>query len=779
PTTFISANQLIALISADDLTFGGEVTINVFNPPPGAGTSNVVTLTILNPLPVLSSATPQKIGQLTSANTAVTIFGSNFVSGIVVRVNGVNRPTTRISSSQLTVQITPADKLNLGTLTLTAFNPGPGGGLSNSLEIEVVPINFLPRLTSISPDAANAGSAGLTLVLTGTNFAPNAVVRWGDRDLQTEFVSTATLLATVTASDLLLGGFVPVRVFNPEPGGGLSSALNFAINSPVPSISNVSPNPIVGTAQSSVITVDGTNFVGSSVVRFNGSPRPTVFLSTTQLAATLPATDLVGITSASISVFSPEPGGGLSNSLTVGVIPGVPGTPTITSLNPGAVIVGTGAFNLTVNGTNLFPNSVVQFNGGPRATSFISATQLVASISADDVANIGTASVTVFTPAPGGGFSNSFNFGIIASPPGAPTISSLNPSSAGVGTPFALTVNGANFATTSLVLVNGSTRATTFISGSQLVAQLTAADVASPANLSISVFTPAPGGGTSNSLVLSINATVNPVPTVLSLNPVSATAGGPAFVLTVNGANFVAGAVVRWNGINQPTVFVSSTQLTAQIPASNIASPGTIDVTVFNPPAGGGLSNSVAFGISPAGPPPSCGTICLRSARYYERNTNRLPNGLVLIGGFNANSAIQIQTNLPKIKDTLQGGESPLAELNKQFVAIQLSLILSGSSSVGGLQSSPSCYGISFAPVLLSNGVTLTPSSTTNDILGQVRSAIFELRAADMPALASILGLMNGDDPSNTCNRVLGSGASTPAEPSELDALPARARPIR
>jgi uncharacterized protein (TIGR03437 family) len=68
--------------------------------------------------------------------------------------------------------------------------------------------------------------------------------------------------------------------------------------------------------------------------------------------------------------------------------------------------------------------------------------------------------------------------------------------------------------------------------------------------------------------------------------------------LTVNGSNFVNGAVVRWNGADRQTMFVNGTQLTAAIPASDIASAGTASVTVFNPAPGGGLSNALSFTIN-------------------------------------------------------------------------------------------------------------------------------------------------------------------------------------
>lgn len=93
----------------------------------------------------------------------------------------------------------------------------------------------------------------------------------------------------------------------------------------------------------------------------------------------------------------------------------------------------------------------------------------------------------------------------------------------------------------------------------------------------------------------------NPTPAISSLSPTSATAGGAAFTLTVNGSSFVSGAAVRWNGSNRTTSFVGATQLTAQIPASDIASAGTASVTVFNPSPGGGTSNAISFTVSAAG----------------------------------------------------------------------------------------------------------------------------------------------------------------------------------
>jgi hypothetical protein len=117
--------------------------------------------------------------------------------------------------------------------------------------------------------------------------------------------------------------------------------------------------------------------------------------------------------------------------------------------------------------------------------------------------------------------------------------------------------------------------------------------VLTPAEIQSDMNTPVGSGGT------------NPVPALTTLVPSSATAGGGAFTLTVNGSNFVSGSAVRWNGAARTTTFVNATQVTAAIPASDIAAAGTAQVTVFNPAPGGGTSNALTFTINPDTTPPN------------------------------------------------------------------------------------------------------------------------------------------------------------------------------
>jgi hypothetical protein len=103
---------------------------------------------------------------------------------------------------------------------------------------------------------------------------------------------------------------------------------------------------------------------------------------------------------------------------------------------------------------------------------------------------------------------------------------------------------------------------------------------------------------------------------VTSFSPAGAAAGGPAFVLAVNGSGFVAGVVVKWNGTDEPTTFLSDRQLTAQIPASAIASAAAAEITVVNPAPGGGAAGPLTF-CTTAAPGPASGQSLARLGAYF------------------------------------------------------------------------------------------------------------------------------------------------------------------
>jgi len=182
-----------------------------------------------------------------------------------------------------------------------------------------------------------------------------------------------------------------------------------------------------------------------------------------------------------------------------------------------------------------------------------------------------------------------------------PAITSLDPGYAVENdAAFDLFVHGQGFSMASVVRWNGSDRVTTLTnqSGELLLrASIHTADVAAQTTAHITVFNPAPGGGTSNlvNFVVYDPSAINPVPTVSTTDPTSVTHGLQA-TITVHGTGFVSGASVLWKPATSSeytetnVTFVNSGELTVVIPAGHI--PLTISATlkVVNPPPGGGTS---------------------------------------------------------------------------------------------------------------------------------------------------------------------------------------------
>lgn len=173
-----------------------------------------------------------------------------------------------------------------------------------------------------------------------------------------------------------------------------------------------------------------------------------------------------------------------------------------------------------------------------------------------------------------------------------PTLTTLTPGTVSSGgAAFTLVATGTNFTTSSELVWNGKVLPSSFGSSTDLQAQISSADIAAAGSVPVSVEDPV--GGSSNSLSFTVTST-----TLAALSPASVTAAGPPFTLTVTGTRFTSQSVLMWNGTQVPTTFFSSTQLTAQISASEIATAGTVPVFVSDPQAGN--SNTVSFTVQPA-----------------------------------------------------------------------------------------------------------------------------------------------------------------------------------
>src|ERR1700682_5465844 len=306
-------------------------------------------------------------------------------------------------------------------------------------------------------------------------------------------------------------------------------------------------------------------------------------------------------------------------------------TSVLTFLSPASVAAGavpSTGLTITANGAGFVPGAIVLGNSVPNqiqlTTTFVSNTQRTAIVPASNFTSAGTVRVAVQIPGSAVSGSSSttattttevsnmvnFNIGAAAGP--APVITSVSaPSTSLSSTPycqpngFTLTVNGSNFANGSVVNWNGLPRATTFGSSALLTASILATDTAFPGIARVSVSN---ASGTSNTVTFTTTtpAANLPGPSIISLSQTTVKAGSPTFTLSVIGSSFVPCSVVRWDGSDKATTYVSATQLDATIPAADVftagsggTTPRTVQVTVFTLMPGGGTSGAITFTINP------------------------------------------------------------------------------------------------------------------------------------------------------------------------------------
>jgi uncharacterized protein (DUF1800 family) len=105
-------------------------------------------IAVLNPIPILTSATPMAFNPGPPATTVV-LTGQDFINGAQVLMNGAAAPTTFNSGTQLTASVTPSEA---GNLDLQVLNPSPGPATSADL---IALVNGTPPVLVVTPEDAS------------------------------------------------------------------------------------------------------------------------------------------------------------------------------------------------------------------------------------------------------------------------------------------------------------------------------------------------------------------------------------------------------------------------------------------------------------------------------------------------------------------------------------------------------------------------------------------------------------------------------------------------
>ena len=303
------------------------------------------------------------------------------------------------------------------SVTSVNFNIDQAVGQNIGLaEIEVFRVDSLPGNT---PPVISAGPTATPSSITDAQTSSVGVTA-SDADGDTLGYSWSATGGSVSGTGAT-ATYTPPRVTSTTvyrvsvtvsdgKGGSASGFVDVTVNPRPLVLTSLSPSSATSGGTAFTLTVNGSGFVSGNVVRWNGSNRRTTFVSATRLRAAIPASDIALAGTVPITVSTSPTGGETSNSLVFTITD--PPVPTITSLSPSKRTAGSGAFILTINGTGFVTDSAVQWNGSNRTTTFISATRLRAAIQASDTALAGKVPITVFTPTPGGGTSNSLVFTI-------------------------------------------------------------------------------------------------------------------------------------------------------------------------------------------------------------------------------------------------------------------------------------------------------------------------------------------------------------------------------
>lgn len=330
-TTFVSSSQLTATVDASAITTPGTALITVTS---NGATSAPLTL-VIDPALALNSIEPP-MALLGTENLTLTVTGAGFDPSAAVMWDATTLKTQFVSPNQVLAAVPDALLASAGSTTITVSVEGTA---TNGITFDVASAN--PVIQSIQPAAADAGSPGFTLVVTGDGFGSDSVVQWSGTALTTTFVGEAEVTALVPDTLLATPGTVSITV---ATDGAASNALPFTIGDGSPLITSVSPSAAMAGGSDVSIEVLGVDFGETPVVQWNGSDLTTTVADTGELLATIPASKLTGAGIANIAVST---GSATSNSLPFTVLATAP---VAGVLVPPIVTAGGGTFTLQVFG---------------------------------------------------------------------------------------------------------------------------------------------------------------------------------------------------------------------------------------------------------------------------------------------------------------------------------------------------------------------------------------------------------------------------------------------
>jgi hypothetical protein len=555
-----------------------------------------------------------------------------------------------------------------------------------------------PHISTLSPTSVNAASASFTLIVTGNGLTGGAI-QWNGSTTGVTMLTggTDSSLSATIANSLFIAGTAQITV---HVGSSTSNALPFSVLALTPTVTSINPSstPVQSPAQPSnvPIQVSGTNFAASARVLFNSAQNGITVAAPTSscplptcLSATLPSSLLVGYGSTnSISVLNLPPGGGQSNSVNFQVVAPPPPNDNIAN----AINISTLSFNdfqdtsgATTESTDPIPSCVTQFtaaqgntgghpNGVYNTIWYKFTPPFSANLFVETSFTTYDAVLSMWTRTQGNLVQVACNDDIHLGVNAASQLSNV-PLTAG---------------TTYYIMVSSFGPPDT---------------------------NPLALGGRSD-IVFSYNNGFTPAPTLTSVSPNSANSGDPDVNLTITGSGFLNGAFAQFTSgfsgytttltitTTLQTTFVSSTQLTAVLPASAIALPTNGQITVSNPLPQFGGSNSLPFTVNLGTYP----VPALNSIFPSIMIAGSVPFGISANGSNFATTAVLNFNGVPK-PTTAQNSQNLSATISQADIASAgTAQVTVSNPTPGGGPSAPQPFTVT-QPTVIPNISSVSPSS--------------------------------------------------------------------
>jgi hypothetical protein len=589
-TTYVSGTLLTAQIPASDLSSAGTANIAVQNSAPGGGTSTTVAFTINpppNPTPTVISLSPSSATVGASAFT-LTVTGTQFISASQVLWNGSQVPTTYVSSTSLTSQVPSSDLTSAGAASVAVQNPAPGGGTSGSLNFTI-----------------NAPGTSLTVTdIEGTDLAWNP----GQQKLYVAVPAAASANAsTITVVDPIAGSIVGTQQLTSAASGlaiSDDSQYLYAVTGGGSTIQRLTLPAIAPDIQWSLgtdPTSGAANLAGDIKVQ-PGTPH-TLAVSMGQYG------------SGAVAVFDDA----VKRSATAGIIGNAVGN----------------SLQWKADGSELYAAYTLG-NDSPFYTTVSDDALYVLPVNSSGVGAVTTYDSTF--RAEGAHLHSDPNTGyvygdwgeIFNAANGIPVGNYRWSRPASTIFPGPLSIVDPNlklFYTLLEVSEPDGTLAFQIQSFDQTQFQLLHTIVilnaiGQPTNFirwgqaGLAFVTNGSSSGTAGKLYIldggfvnpssapdtSVGTQINPVPTLTGISPLTTNVSSQAVTLSVNGRDFIGQPTVYWNANPLPTTMVNSTQLSAQVPATDLSAVTQATITVSNSGTTLPASNSMPFSVNAAPP---------------------------------------------------------------------------------------------------------------------------------------------------------------------------------